>query len=105
MTPILNLGRETWTQVVVTVLMVCGVIVTMTLWIVNSNNSIAVADMAAMAAMDRRVTTLEVEQKDESQSIDRLSISVDQGRLATTDLGTAVTKLSQVIDDLQQRRH
>lgn len=101
------LTKEHWTQaglgVLTSLVVVGGAMITATLWIVGSINGVGQADRDAMSLMDRRVTTLEVQQKGESQSIDRLSISIDQERAATTDLASAVTKLQQVIDDTRRR--
>lgn len=102
--PILGVAKEHLTQGAGLVITLGTIMVLSTVWVIDRIDIGAAASKDAMQLIDRRVTTLEVEQKGEAQSIDRLSISVDQGRAATNDLSTAVGKLSQAIDDIPKRR-
>ena len=92
-----SLGREHTLQsiyIIGTLSLAAGSMLAGAVWWLSSDiNQVANANNAAMGLMDRRVTTLEVQDSNLSRSLDRLSTTNDQLREALTELGTAVTKL------------
>ena len=92
-----------WVQFLSLAITAGGIVATATYFIVSAINTVAQTDREALSAMDRRVTTLEVEYLADSRTLDHLSTLMDQERAASDDLATAIARLQIAIERTGRR--